>query len=154
MGRKELRGASGHFATWCMAMAEDHERFDDPLTMDFFIAAVRTAIVASDLDYASELLRTNRELRWNFAEQRSLFGRMIQMYPDLTDAFDIEFEAFFDKVRDPDYHDGPPQRIEKWIPHDREMLALETGIIREMYVVRSSPHDAVDPKAVIEAIAL
>lgn len=122
--------------------------------MDFFIAAVRTAIVASDLDYASELLRTNRELRWNFAEQRSLFGRMIQMYPDLTDAFDIEFEAFFDKVRDPDYHDGPPQRIEQWIPHDREMLALETGIIREMYVVRASPHDAVDPKAVIEAIAL
>jgi hypothetical protein len=153
LNKQELRRVAEHLVTWCLTKPDDHEHFDSPITMDAYIQAVRAAMIACDLDYASELLKTRQSLRWNFGQQRSLFGRLIQMYPDVTDAFDIEFEAFFDKIRDPDYHDGPQQRAEEWVPHDREMLALETGVIREMYVVRASPHDPVDPQAVIDAVA-
>lgn len=146
-----LRQVAEQLASWCLEKAEDCKEFEIPTTMDAYIQAVRAAMIASDLDYAGELLKTRHKLRWHFAEERSLLGRLIQMYPELTDAFDVEFEAFFDKVRDPDYHDG--QRVEEWVPHDREMLALETGIIRELYIINASPHDAVDPEAVIMAVA-
>lgn len=153
LDRQELRRVADHFREWCSTKAMDRERSDDPLKMDFLIAAVRAAMIACDLDFAGAILRTQHKLRWHFEEERSLLGRLIEMYPDVTDAFDIEFEAFFDKARNPDYHDGPPQQVDEWVPHDREMLALETGIIREMYIIRASPHDSVDPKAVIDAVA-
>jgi len=151
LDRKELRRVAEHFVEWCSTKAVDRGRLDDPLTMDFFIAAVRAAMIACELDYAGEVLKVKHKLRWHFDEERSLLGRLVEMYPDVTDAFDIEFEAFFDKVRDPDYQDGPS--VKESVPHDREMLALETGIIREMYIIRASPHDPVDPQAVIDAVA-
>lgn len=147
LDRRELRQVAEHLATWCLTKADDCKGFDLPTTMDPYIQAVRAAMIACDLDYAGDLLKAKRKLRWHFAEERGLWTRLVQMYPELTDAFDIELEAFFDKVRDPDFRD-----VDRAYP-DRETLALETGIIREMYVIRASPHDPVDPKAVIEAIA-
>ena len=61
-----------------------------------------------------------------------------------------DFEVFFDHIRDPDFKevlDGLPTFI------NREALALDTGIIRQMYLVNASPLDPVDPNAVIEAVA-
>lgn len=145
--RKELRQAAEHIAIWCLTKAEDCAGFDFPTTMDRYMQAVRAAMIACDLDYTGELLKAKRKLRWHYAEEHAFWTRLVQMYPEVSDAFDIEFEALFDRVRDPDFRD-----VEGSYPNC-DMLALETGIIREMYIVRDSPHDPVDPQAVIEAVS-
>jgi hypothetical protein len=61
-----------------------------------------------------------------------------------------EVESFFDRVRDPDFKEvlnGLPTFV------NREALALDTGIIRQMYFVNTSPQDPVDPNMVIDAVA-
>lgn len=62
-----------------------------------------------------------------------------------------EVESFFDRVRDPDFEEKPDGKIPTFIR--RDILALDTGIIRQMYLVNASPLDTLDPKAVIEAVA-
>ncbi len=59
--------------------------------------------------------------------------------------------AFFDRVRDPDFEEKLDGKTPTYI--GREILALETGIIRQMYLINQSATDEVDPQAVIEAIA-
>jgi hypothetical protein len=150
LGRCDIRRAAEHFVTWCRTKAEDRRSFNDSLTMSYYLAGVRAAMIACDLDYASELLRANDRLRWHHAREFDLWRRLVAMYPEVTDEFDTEFEIFFDVVRDPDFGDADDigrvfiRRI--WV-------ALETGIIREMYIVNASPHDDPDPKAVVTAVA-
>jgi len=147
LSRRVLQEAAKHVAVWCLTKAEDCKGFDFPTTMDRYMQAVRVAMIACDLDYAGELLKAKRTYRWHYAEEHSLWTRLVQMYPEVTHAFHIEIEAFFDRVRDPDFRD-----VEGSYPN-RDMLALETGIIREMYAISASPHDPVDPKIVIDAVA-
>lgn len=150
LDRLELRRVAKHFVNWCLTKAEDRKRFEDSLTMSVYLQSARAAIIAADLDNSAMLLRTTHAFRWHHASERQLWATMIDQYPELTDEFDAEFERFFDCVRDPDFM---PMGEVAPIFVQRETLALETGIIREMYVVRASPHDPVDPKAVIEAVA-
>lgn len=150
LDRPELRRVAEYLITWCLTKAEDRKQFHDSMTMSIYLQGVRAAMIACDLDYASELLKTKHKFRWHHARERQLWSRMIDQYPELTDEFDVEFEQFFDCVRDPDF--SPMGEVAP-VFVNREMLALETGIIREMYIIRASPHDQVDPKAVIEAVA-
>ena len=151
LDRGVMRQVAEHLATWCLTKALDHRRFRDWITMDFYVQAVRAATIACDLDYAGELLKTKHKLRWHYARERDLWTRLIAMYPDVTDEFDEEFEAFFDLVRDPEFdvytEGGTPTFV------NQDMLALETGIIREMYIIRASPLDPVDPQEVIRVVA-
>lgn len=150
LDRTAFRQAAGDFAEWCLTKANDRGSFDDSGTMCFYLAGVRAAIIACDLDYAGELLRKRTTFRWHHAREYALWRELVESYPDLSDAFDQKFEAFFDVVRDPDFKDADeigPVFVE------REPLALDTGIIRETYVINASPHDDPDPARVIEAIA-
>ena len=150
LDRRAMKGVARYLAEWCFTKALDHKRFHDSITMNFFLQAVRAAIIACDLDYAGELGQTKQPLRWHHGQERDLWKRLIEMYPDVTDEFDAEFEAFFDLVRDPDFQDmagGIPVFI------NRDILALETGIIREMYIVHASPLDPADPEEVLRAVA-
>ncbi|MCP4591369.1 MAG: hypothetical protein GY842_11530 [bacterium] len=151
LDRADMRQVAEHLTTWCLTKALDHTRFHDSVTMCTYLQGVRAAMVACDLDHAAELLRTKHKLRWHHGMERDLWERLIQAYPDVSDDLKEEFGTFFDRVRDPDFEDriegGPPTFI------NREMLALETGIIRQMYVINDSAVDAVDPTTVIRAVA-
>jgi hypothetical protein len=151
LDRAAMRQVSEYMATWCLSKAMDCKRFHDSMTMNVYMEGVRAAMVACDLDRAAELLKTKQKLRWHHGVERSLWRRLIEAYPDIGDGLKVELEVFFDRVRDPDFEErvegGPSTFI------NREILALETGIIRQMYVINASPHDDPDPKKVIEAIA-
>ena len=155
LDRAEMRQVAEHLATWCLKKALDHKRFHDSMTMCFYLQGVRAAMNACDLDYAAELLRTKHKFRWHHAVERDLWTRLISAYPEVTLDLRGELAEFFDRVRDPDFEefelDARGQKIRTFI--NREILALETGIIRQMYVVNRSALDPVEPGAVIEAVA-
>ena len=109
-----------------------------------------SAVLACDLDYASELLKIKQPFRWHFAIERKRWLDLIYEYPDLSDEFDGWFEDFFDHVRDPDFQDG--EGVDRKCLR-REWLAFDTALIREMYIINASPHEPVDPIAVIKAVA-
>lgn len=151
LDRGALRQAARYFVEWCLTKAEDRKRFCEPgMTMDDYLNGVRAAIIGCDLDFAGEALGTKQPFRWHFAEEKVLLSRLVDEHPELTDAFDRSFEDFFDRVRDPDFHDG--EGVDRKVIH-RESLVLDAGIIREMYIVNASPHDDPNPQSVIEAIA-
>jgi hypothetical protein len=155
LDRAEMRRVGEHLATWCLTKATDFKRFHRSMTMSVYLDAVRAAMVACDLDYAVKLLKTKHKFRWHHAGERDLWTRLIAVYPDIGPDLRQELEVFFDRVRDPDFDEFEwgefGRKIRTFI--NREILALETGIIRQMYVVNASALDPVDPKAVIEAVA-
>lgn len=150
LDRRTLRQVAEYIVTFCRTKTDDRKSFTDSMTMNDYLQAVRAAMIASDLDYAGELLKVQDRFRWHHAQEFELWRQLVRGYPDVTDSFEEKFEAFFDLVRDPDFSDadeiGP-------VAVDRDTLALETGIIREMYIVSTSALDPIDPQAVIEAIA-
>ncbi|MGQ9648723.1 MAG: hypothetical protein ACUVXJ_01270 [Phycisphaerae bacterium] len=155
LDRSEMRRVGEYLTTWCLTKAIDHRRFHDSMTMCFYLEGIRAAMIACDLDYAAELLRTKHKFRWHHAVERDLWTRLISAYPEVTLDLRGELAEFFDRVRDPDFEefelDRHGQKISTFI--NREILALETGIIRQMYVVNRSALDPVEPGAVIEAVA-
>jgi hypothetical protein len=155
LARSEMRSVGEYLTTWCLTKATDHRRFHDSITMCFYLQGVRAAMIACDLDYAAELLKTKHKFRWHHAGERDLWTRLIAAYPEVSLDLRGELEEFFDRVRDPDFEefelDAHGQKIRTFI--NREILALEAGIIRQMYVVGRSALDPVEPGAVIEAVA-
>jgi hypothetical protein len=152
LDRPEMRRMAEYIATWCLTKALDRRRFHDSRTMNIYLEGVRAAMVACDLDYAAELLKTKHEFRWHHAVERDLWTRLIAAYPEVDEPLRMEFETFFDRVRDPDFEDlpgghPPPTFV------NREILALETGIIRQMYLVNASALEPVSAEAVIEPVA-
>jgi hypothetical protein len=126
------------------------------MTMSLYLEGVRGAMIASDLDYAAELLKTKHKFRWHHAGEHDLWARFIAAYPNLTQEMRAEFERFFDRVRDPDFKEEEwNDTAYRFIPTfiNREILALETGIIRQMYLVNASSLDPVNANAVIQAVA-
>ena len=155
LDRAEMRQVAEYLTTWCLTKATDHRRFHDSMTMCFYLQGVRAAMIACDLDYAAELLKTRHKFRWHHAGERDLWTRLIAAYPEVSLDLRRDVEVFFDRVRDPDFEefelDARGEKISTFI--NREILALETGIIRQMYVVNRSALDPVEPGAVIEAVA-
>lgn len=151
LDRKDMRRVAECMTEWCLTKAIDKKRFHDSITMCTYLEGVRAAMIACDLDYASELLKTKHKFRWHHAAERDLWTRLIAAYPDVSAELRQEVEAFFDRVRDPDFEEKPDGKIPTFIR--RDILALETGIIRQMYLINASPHDPDDPKAVIEAVS-
>ena len=150
LDRVDIRRGSEHYVTWCRTKAEDRRNFNDSFTMSYYLAGVRAAMIACDLDYAGELLKAPDRFRWHHAREFDLWRRLVAMYPEVTDEFDEEFETLFDMVRDPDF----VARGEIRQVFVRGMwVTLETGIIREMYIINASPHDNPDPEAVLAAVA-
>ena len=150
LDRRTMRTVAEYIVTFCRTKTHDRKSFNDSMTMNDYIQGVRAAMIACDLDYAGELLKAPDRFRWHHAREFDLWRRLVAMYPEVTDEFDEEFESFFDLVRDPDFQDvvdGVPVAV------DRDTLALETGIIREMFIINASPHDNPDPEAVLAAVA-
>ncbi|HNQ91287.1 MAG TPA: hypothetical protein PKM73_21955 [Verrucomicrobiota bacterium] len=150
LNRADLRRAAEMFATWCLTKASDHRRFSSSLTMDFYLQGVRAALMAHDLDYARCLLSTKHRLRWHHSVERDLWTRLVNACPRGDAKLRDDIECFFDRIRDPAFEevlDGVPTAM------DREALALDTGLMREMYVVNASPYDDPSPQAVIDAVA-
>lgn len=150
LDRKVLRQVAEHLITWCLTKAEDRKRINSSFTMNYYMQGIRAAMIACDLDYAADLLRSKHKMRWHHGREAELWKRLIEQYPDVTDAFDAEFEAFFDQVRDPDF--SKTEAVYQ-VAVNTPCLALETGILREMYIIRASPLDPVDPQAVLRAVA-
>jgi len=148
--RDVMKSCARQLVEWCLTKANDHEHFTDAFTMNYYVQGIRAAIIACDLDLAGELVRTKQPLLGLHGHQRDLWRKLIDMYPDLTDEFDGEFETFFDLVRDPDFQERVGKARNFII---RDILALETGIIREMYIINASPHRNPDPENVLAAVA-
>jgi hypothetical protein len=156
LNRHEMRRVATLLVEWCLDKATDRKRFHDSMTMCYYLQGVRAAVIASDLDYASELLKIKHKFRWHHAGERDLWTRFIVAYPDVPQEMRDELENFFDRVRDPDFKEEEwSDTAHRFIPTfiNRDILALETGIIRQMYLVNASPLDLVDPQAVIDAVA-
>jgi hypothetical protein len=149
LDRSSLREAAGDMVTWCRTKAQDRRRFNDSLTMTFYVQGVRLALISCDLDYAGTLLQVRDRFRWHHGREVTLWRRLVEMYPDVSDEFDDEVERFFDVVRDPDFSDSDEIGS---VCVDRDAVALETGIIREMYIMNASPHDDPDANEVVRAV--
>ena len=150
LNRADLRKAAEMFVTWCLTRAEDRRRFNDSVTMNVYLQGVRCALVACDLDYSGELLATKHKFRWHHGEEKELWTRLVSEHPRIGARLRDDFEVFFDRVRDPEFKevlDGLPTFV------NREALALDAGIIRQMYLMNATPLEPVDPQAVIEAVA-
>jgi len=150
LDRADLRKAAEMFVAWCLKKAEDRKRFVSTYTMNIYLQGVRCAMIANDLDYAGELLAIKQPLLWHHGTERELWSRLVETYPAMKDKLREDVASFFDRVRDPEFKeilDGLPTFV------NREALALDTGITRQMYLVNASPLDPVDPRAVIEAVA-
>jgi len=147
--RADFRKAAEMYVAWCLTKAEDRKRFVSSYTMSIYLQGVRCAMIANELDYAGELLGTKQRLRWHHGTERELWTCLATTYPAMKLKLREDVASFFDRVRDPDFKevlDGLPTSV------DREALALDTGIIRQMYFVNTSPLDPVDPNAVIDAV--
>lgn len=151
LDRAELRRVAEHLAAWCLTKALDHQRMHNSRTMNYYLQAVRAAMIAGDLDYAAELLKTRHKFRWHHALERDLWTRLIAAYPEVGEGLREEVEVFFDRVRDPDFEELPDGKIPTFIEND--ILALETGLIRQMYLVNGSVLDPVESRVVVEAVA-
>jgi hypothetical protein len=155
LDRGEMRQVAEYLTAWCLTKATDCKRFHRSMTMSIYLDGVRAAMVSCDLDHAAELLKTKHKFQWHHAGERDLWTRLIAAYPEVSLDLRGEVEEFFDRVRDPDFEefelDAHGQKIRTFF--NREILALETGIIRQMYVVNRSALDPVEPGAVIEAVA-
>ena len=151
LDRTEMRRVAQHMVEWCLTKALDHKRIHDSMTMSPYMEGVRAAMVGCDLDLAAEFLRTKHKFRWHHAIERDLWTRLIAAYPEVDDELNEEVEVFFDRVRDPDFEERADGKIPTFI--NRSILALETGIIRQMYVVNASALDPVDPEDVIREVA-
>jgi hypothetical protein len=150
LDRKAMRRVAECMTEWCLTKATDCKQFHRSMTMSCYLEGVRAAMIASDLDYASDLLKTKYKFRWHHAVELDLWTRLIAAYPDVSADLRQEAEVFFDRVRDPDFEEKPDGKVPTFI--NRDILALETGIIRQIYLVDASPHDPVDPQAVIDAV--
>lgn len=82
LDKKEMRRVAECMTEWCLTKAIDKKRIHDSITMCIYLEGVRAAMVASDLDYASELLKTKHKFRWHHAAERDLWTRLIEAYPD------------------------------------------------------------------------
>ncbi len=81
-----------------------------------------------------------------------MWARFVERHPRFDEEFREEFERFFDRVRDPEFKDeSGTEDAMVYVRH--EWLALDMGVIRQMYLINASPHDPVDPQAVIDAVA-
>ena len=151
LDRAQMRRVAGLISEWCLTKALDHRRFHDSTTMNFYLQSIRAAMIACDLDYAIELLNTKHKLRWHHGFEQGLWKHLINGYPEVNEGTRRSVERFFDRVRDPDFE----EKIDGVTPTfiNRDILALETGIIRQMYVVNDSALDEMDPMVVIEAVA-
>ncbi|HNQ24956.1 MAG TPA: hypothetical protein PKK06_17905 [Phycisphaerae bacterium] len=150
LNRADLRRAAEMFVTWCLTKAEDRRRFIDSLTMSIYLQGVRCALMANDLDYARDLLATKHKFQWHHGNERELWMRVVSAFPKIDARLREDIEVFFDRVRDPDFKEVQ-DRLPTFI--NREALALDTGIIRQMYLVNGAPLDQVYPQAVIDAVA-
>jgi hypothetical protein len=148
--RADLRRAGEHIATWCLTKAEDCERFQTTVTMCRHLQAVRCVLIAGDVACARKFLATRQPMRRHHAGERDLWRRLVHGLPDLPDEVRRDIEAFFDRVRDPDFHEG--EGID-WTFIRRDWLALESGMIRQMYLINPSPMDPLEPDDVIKAVA-
>jgi hypothetical protein len=154
--RAELRRVAEHMVEWCLTKAMDRGRFTDSITMCHYLEGVRAAMVACDLDYASDLLKTKQPFLWHHAVERDLWARLVGAYPDVGPELREEVEEFFDRIRDPDFDeviatDSQGRKVHTFI--NREILAMETGIIREMYLASDSALEPVDPVRVLREVA-
>jgi len=151
LDQSALRIVAGHLTTWCLTKAIDHARFHDSITMSIYLDGVRAAMVSGDVEYVRELLATKHAFRWHHAKERELWTRLAATYPELDSEFRDDVEGFFDRVRDPDFQELPDGRVPTYI--NRKMLALESGIIRQMYVMNASKDDPVVAQDVVRAVA-
>jgi hypothetical protein len=150
LDREALLVASTYMTNWCRTKAEDRRRFQISMTMGTYLEGVRAALVGGDLAQAADQLGIDQPFHRHHGVERSLWIRLIDGYPFPKAPFRREFEEFFDRVRDPDFVEGTPPR-ETFIR--RDWLALETGLIRQMYLLNASPEDPMDPRAVLAAVA-
>jgi len=151
LNRQSLRWASECISTWCLTKANDRNQFLLDMTQDIFLQSVRVALVAGNLPYATELLGVQRQFRHHYLIEKELWSKLVSHYPDVDDDFDAEYELFFDEVRDPGFSINDEDGMV--IYRDREILAFEAGMIREMYVIQASPQNELTPADVIQAVA-
>lgn len=142
-----LKQAAELLRTWCLTKSGLTGRSRSDIDMNDYLRAVRTAFVAGDVAVASDYLTLKAKFRWHHAIERALWTKLITQVPSASAEFRLEFEEFFDRVRDPEFPEAKQVFISK------KVLALESGMIRQKYLVNSSPDDPLDPKAVIAAVA-
>ena len=152
LDRDTIRKAAEHLVTWCLTKPDDHKRFISNVTMDYYLTGVRCALIAFDIPYASELVSTKQRFLFHHLNEKQLWARFVERYPRFDDEFRDEFEKFFDRVRDPEFKDESGTK-DAMIYVRHEWLALDMGIIRQMYLLNASPLDPVDPQVVIDAVA-
>jgi len=150
LDRNAIKRAAQLFVDWCLTKPDDCRRFVSPVTTGFYLQGIRAGAVSGDIDFARKTAEAPHRFTEYHAEERDLWRSLLTTYPRLNQRFREQFEEFFDRVRDPDFQvtvGGYPTFVR------REWLALDTGIIRQMYLVNATPLEPLDPKAVIEAVA-
>lgn len=151
INRPVLREAAEYITSWALRKAVDHERFRASSTMSLYLDGVRATMLSGDVAFALELLSTRHSFRWHHGVERDLWARLLETYPDVSTGIRTEFEEFFDRVRDPDYRELPDGNVPTFI--NRHLLALETGMIRQMYFHNQSLDDPLSAQGVIDAVA-
>jgi hypothetical protein len=150
LDRNAIKRAAEFFVDWCLTKPDDCRRFVSPVTMGFYLEGIRAATVSGDLDFARKVDEAPHRFTEYHAEERDLWRSLLTTYPRLNQRFREQFEEFFDRVRNPDFQvtvGGYPTFVR------REWLGLDTGIIRQMYLLNATPLEPVDPQAVIESVA-
>lgn len=143
---KGLLQASSDYEAWC----KDYKGKDwDSVGEAEYLAAVRLAVIAGDLERASKLLKTKRPFKWH-KEEHGLLKRVVnavfiekQPLPLRDQALLEQFDEYFDRIRDPN--------LEPDIFIELDVLRLEIGAIRYKYF--TDDRGDIDWNRIIEVVS-
>jgi len=112
-----------------------------------YLAAVRLALVAGDLNHACRLLDTRKSFKWHFEEFEILKGIADGLAQKMGEKDRVIMlallDSYFNKIRDPNFKPD--------VYMEAQILRLELGAIRDKYFI--SGDGVINWQRVIEAIS-
>lgn len=118
-----LRQASQDFEEWCKGYGR---RDWDSQAQANYLAAVRLALVAGDLERARELLKTKKSFKWH-NEEHQIWFRLVERDRAIDDALAESFDRYFGRLRDPGFVPDVYMEI--------DILRIELAAVRDKYLV-------------------
>lgn len=118
----------------------------DAQSQAYYLAAIRAALIAGDVDRAARLLKTKKSFKWH-ATEHGLLQRVATAAPQKQPIRDPklfdDYDNFFDQIRDPA---SKPN-----VFTELHILRFELGVIRFKYFMSKSGE--IDWPTVIESIS-
>ena len=138
----DLNQSSIDYESWC----EGYEAGDwDSQAQAYYLDAVRTALLAGELNRASGLLDVRRSFRWHqqeFETMGQLIRAAVKSTPVLGDSARESILTFFELIRDPSFQPDVFLEI--------DVVRLEWGALVNKYL---APGDAINWNTVIEIVS-